>query len=220
MLTAIAFKLPAQSLEDEAPSGPESQPEVAPPTRRARPVELGALLSHYEGEAIVADGRRQAEALVAEARRRATQAHAEAEFVGRNAAEASLAEAWQRLHAVSSDTSPFEDRLRAATRQVAARLVVASLERDPALMVDRARVALKSVVRARRVALYVNADDVEPLKERLGALGLDNATVQLHAIQSCPRWGLRAETDVGTVDAYLEPQLDQLVTHLRPWPYR
>ncbi|HEU4405010.1 MAG TPA: FliH/SctL family protein [Polyangiaceae bacterium] len=199
----------------EAPPGPGSDgPASGPPTRRVLPAEL--VRAHAEAEAVVAEAQKRAEAIVAEAQKRAASARAEAEREGRGEGAAALAAAWLRLRSAEArELRAREEQVLTLGRLLAERLLGRALSLEPALMVDLTREALAAVVRARRVALHVHPDDAETLRRHLGELGLDAATIAVHPDPARPRGGLRAETDLGTLDAELAPQLDRLVAALR-----
>jgi flagellar biosynthesis/type III secretory pathway protein FliH len=197
--------------EAEPSSGPIS---AGPPTRRMLPSDL--VRAHDECESLVAEARRQAAALVAEARGEAAAIRAQAAREGREEGASALAAAWLRFRTAEAGAlREREEHVLMVGRLLAERLLGRTLALDPAAIVDLAREALGAVVRARRVALHVHPDDAEPLRGRLAELRLDAATIDVHADPSRPRGGLRAETDLGTLDADLAPQLDRLVDALR-----
>lgn len=199
----------------ETPAGPGSPgPPSGPPTQRVLPEAL--VRAHAEAETIVAEARQRAEAIVSEARQKAASARAEAEREGREEGTAALTAAWLRLRSAETrELAGREEQVLMLGRLLAERLLGRALSLEPTLMVDLTREALAAVVRARRVSLYVNPEDAETLRRHLGGLGLDTAAIDVHADPSRPRGGLRAETDLGTLDAELAPQLDRLVAALR-----
>jgi type III secretion protein L len=185
-------------------------------TTAARVVPAALVAAHDEAREVLARARAQADLLVGEARDAAGSARAEAEREGAAAAEARLAAGFIRL--IQAEQSWARDReqgLVDVARALAERLLGRALELDPSLVADLAREALRSVARARRVALFVHPDDEAPLRARLGELGLSAHVLEVHVDPSRPRGSLLADTDLGTLDAQLAPQLDRLVSALR-----
>ncbi|HEU4535613.1 MAG TPA: FliH/SctL family protein, partial [Polyangiaceae bacterium] len=127
-----------------------------------------------------------------------------------------LAAGWLRLRSAEAEAlRAREGQALAVARLLAERLLGRALALEPALMADLARAALATVVRARRVVLRAHPADADSLRQHLHHLGLDAAAIEVHDDPERPRGGLRAETDLGTLDADLAPQLDRLVDALR-----
>lgn len=187
---------------------------LAPAARRVLPEPF--VRASEEAAAITASAREEAEAIVAEARQKAAHARADAEREGRAASEVALAAAWLRLRSAEAEAlRAREGQVLAVARLLAERLLGRALALEPSLMADLTREALGSVVRARRVVLHAHPTDAESLRLRLNELGLDAASIEVHDDAQRPRGGLRAETDLGTLDADLAPQLDRLIDALR-----
>jgi flagellar assembly protein FliH len=197
---------------DVVPS-PTSANDAEPLTRRALPLELSAA---QEAERVVADARDRAKAIAAEAESRSGAALEDAKREGREAGAAALEGAWRRLRAAELEAPKrLAEHEWAVSRELAARLLAEAFASQPSLLVDFVREALASVTRAHRVILYVNPLDAELLRQHLGELGLDHATIHVQADSARPRCGLRAETDLGVLEADAAPQLDRLVAGLR-----
>jgi flagellar biosynthesis/type III secretory pathway protein FliH len=186
-------------------------------------VSLGRVVSRriVEGEnqrdQIVLGAYQEAARLLAEAREQTKSAREDAEREGRAAATAALAAHWvttradeQRLRESS------EDRVLAAARALAERLLGRELALDPQAVVDLARVVLAAVSRARRVTIRAHRDDVATLQNAdLARFFEGEAVVQVETDDGRARGSLRVETDLGVLDGDLAPQLDRLVAALR-----
>jgi flagellar biosynthesis/type III secretory pathway protein FliH len=131
-------------------------------------------------------------------------------------AEAVSAAAWLVLRSAEARGLAASEGLALNVgRLLAERLIGRALATEPALMVDLAREALRTVVRARRVVLHVHPVDAESIRGRLGELGFEAAAIDVCDDPERSRGGLRAETDLGSIDADIEPQLDRLLDVLR-----
>ena len=100
-------------------------------------------------------------------------------------------------------------------RILAERLLGEALNLAPERIVTLAREALNQARGARRVTIVAHPDDVAVLEQSLGELG---ALAELTRVVSDPRrarHSLRLETDIGTLDADLAPQLERLARKLR-----
>jgi flagellar biosynthesis/type III secretory pathway protein FliH len=197
---------------DVVPS-PTSANDAEPLTRRALPLELSAA---QEAERIVADARVRAKAIAAEAESRSESALEDAKHEGREADATALEGVWRRLRAAEVEApKTLAAHEWAVRRELAERLLTEAIASQPPLLVDFAQEALASVTRARRAILYVNPLDAELLRQHLGDLGLDHATIHVQADSARPGCGLRSETDLGVLEADAAPQLDRLVAGLR-----
>jgi type III secretion protein L len=199
-------------------AGPAKDLVAKLPARRIYTADL--VRAYDEAEAMVAEARRQAETTLNEARQQAVAVRLEAERQGHEegmaAGAAALTAAWLRLRNEEARTLREQERhIVTVGGLFAERLLGRALELDPSLMVALAREALKAFVRARRVCLYVHPADVEALQKHLGELGLEATTIDVRADPSRPRGGLRAESDIGTIDADYALQIDRLVAALR-----
>lgn len=198
----------------DVPSG-DATP-IAPPGARGHVIDRAIVLAEQRAASIVAQAEAEAARIVAEAFAKAASAREDAEREGRQAGVARLAAAWMRLRDEEAKAATrAEQHTIEIARVLAERLLGQALVIDPSLIVALARQTLTAVSRARRVTLVAHPDDAEALKISLGELGLDGAVIDVAIDASRPRGGLRVETDLGTLDADLAPQLDRLVLALR-----
>lgn len=173
---------------------------------RARRIAAEVLEARAEAERIVAEARRQAEAVVA------------------GAAEAAAAEA--RENEVARLAAGFlalrDEEARRAERDVdrvielavllAERLVGEAIRVEPARIAELAAAAIQEARGARRVRIDASPEDIAALGEALGAIG------QVADVQPDPtlnRGSLVVHTDLGRIDARLQPQLTRLAEALR-----
>ena len=94
---------------------------------------------------------------------------------------------------------------------VAERVVYAEIERNPDVVVDVARAAVKRLVERERVTIRVNPEDLERMRshrEDMLALG-DIREVRVIADGRVDHGGVLLETDGGTIDARIATQLQE-----------
>lgn len=106
------------------------------------------------------------------------------------------------------------DRSIELARVLAERLLGEALALDPTRVVALARGALLEARGARQVQLAAHPDDVALLEAALADARLSGVT-RVVADPTRPRGGIRLDTDAGTLDAELAPQLDRLTARLR-----
>lgn len=199
-----------------ASAGPVERRATPRDAARGAPIDRSVVEASHRAEAIEARAREEAAAIVAEAEAKAGSARADAERAGRVEGASKLAAAWMRLRDEEQRAAQRnEERVIAVGRALAERLLGRTLALEPSAIVDLAREALGAVSRARRVTLAAHPDDAATLRENLADLGLDGAAIDVVVDDTRPRGSLRAETDLGTLDADLAPQLDRLVAALR-----
>jgi flagellar biosynthesis/type III secretory pathway protein FliH len=158
----------------------------------------------------------QAQQILEAARAEAEQVRAQTYREAKSAAETDLAAAWLRLHGEEARTDERTlERTIDLARAMAERLLGDALAADPERIVTIARQALTSARQARRVIIRAHPLDGEVLAAHLGAIGLEGATVQIHADEARGRGSLYFETDLGSLDAQLTLQLDRLARSLR-----
>jgi len=175
--------------------------EVLAANERAR-----ELLSRAEAEAV---------AILERAETRA--ATLATELATRARAEAATALAARELALAARETRALErqvDQVVDLARVLAERLLGEALKLEPARVAALARQALTEARGARRVALAAHPDDV-PLLER--ALASEDLATHVVVIvdPARGRGSLRLDTDLGTLDAELAPQLDRLAEKIR-----
>lgn len=185
------------------------------PTRQHRIISAEVVAAHEEAQRLLMQAQRAAAQIVEEARAEAEQVHAQREREAAARAEAELAARYLRLRQEQQGWLQEQQGLVIEiARALSERLLGRALALDPSMVVDLAREALRSVARARRVALFVHPDDEQPLRAQLGELGLSASVLEVHVDSSRPRGSLLADTDVGSIDARIAPQLDRLVAAL------
>lgn len=185
------------------------------PVPRARVVQKPVVDARIEADAILTAAKEQARELSLHARasldaeRRAVLAEARAE----GAAE--LAAQTLKFRAVEANAEQRAlDRVVELAQVLAERLLGESLALDPSRVVALAQQALKEARGARRITLVANPDDATELERALGDGSLEHVTTIL-ADASQPRGNLRLESEIGTLEADLAPQLARLARRLR-----
>lgn len=182
--------------------------------RRAVRIPRDLVEARAEAEALLTRAREEAARLVGDAR---ASAAATAEAAAREATEQAEARAAARHLALRAHEARAEERSLDRTVELAVllaeRLLGEALEKDPARLGSLARTALTEARGARRVRIEVRPDDVARLHAVLATLGLEGVeTVPNDALGA---GSLLLDTDVGTVDARLRPQLERLAGALR-----
>jgi flagellar biosynthesis/type III secretory pathway protein FliH len=163
---------------------------------------------------IVARAETEAAALVERAEERA--AALAAELAARARAEAAAALAAREIAVAARETNALARDLEhvvALARLLAERLLGETLALDPARVVALARQALAEARGARELTLSAHPDDVPLLERALARQEL--APVVLVADPGRARGSVRLDTELGSLDAELAPQLDRLAQKLR-----
>jgi flagellar assembly protein FliH len=187
----------------------------APPTPRLDPGHAGRRVARVEVEA-----RARAARIVAAAEARAEAIRRDA---AARAAEEARAEEQAKAAAMYMALRAREERRaeRELGRTVelavllAERLLGASLEARPELVMDLARQALAEARGARRARIEAHPLDADALVTHLEELGLSEGTAEVVPNPELSRGSLLLHTDLGTLDAKLAPQLDRLAEALR-----
>jgi flagellar biosynthesis/type III secretory pathway protein FliH len=196
---------------DDAPTR-----EIRHELPRGRVVSRDVLLAAEQAAAIVARAEEQARRLIAVAQAQAAELCLRAEAEGRADAAASLAARALALHAREAESAERElDRLVEVARILAERLLGEALSLAPERIVALARQALAEARGARRVTIVGHPEDAARLERSLGELGLSADLTRIVADPRRPRHNLRLETEIGTLDAELAPQLERLALKLR-----
>lgn len=191
--------------------------ERAVPRRSAlaRVVPEAVVTASERARAIVARAETEAAAVVARAEARTAALGAELATRARHEAATALAARELALAAREADARERElDASVALARLLAERLLGEALRVEPARVVALARQALTEAGGARRVTLAAHPDDV-PLLERALAAGELTPPVLVVIDPKRPRGSLRLDTELGTLDAELAPQLERLAEKLR-----
>jgi flagellar biosynthesis/type III secretory pathway protein FliH len=161
--------------------------------------------------------RAEAEAVAIMERAEARAAQLGTELATRARAEAASAVAARELVLAARESAALDrqlDQVVDLARLLAERLLGEALALEPDRVVALAREALREARGARQLTIAAHPDDV-PLLER--ALGAGELSPPLLVIvdRERRRGSLRLETDIGTLDAELAPELDRLAEKLR-----
>ena len=188
---------------------------AAPRVPLGRVVPSEVVLASDRARELVARAEAEATAILERAEGRA--AALATELAIRARAEATTALAARELALVAREGQALErqvDQVVELARVLAERLLGEQLALEPGRVVALARQALTEARGARKVTLAAHPDDV-PLLER--ALAAHEATPPVLVVVDTARQrgSLRLETDLGTLDAELAPQLDRLADKLR-----
>jgi flagellar assembly protein FliH len=193
------------------------------PTRKLRlPLPRGKVVGREvldaaaQASALLARAEERALAIVAEAEAEAADRRLRAEAQARADATASLAARFLALTAREAESADRGlDRLVEVARLLAERLLGEELTIAPERIVALARQALAEARGARRVTMVAHPDDAKRLEHALVELGLGGELLRVVADARRPQGNLRLETDIGTLDAELGPQLERLAQKLR-----
>jgi type III secretion protein L len=183
----------------------------------SRRLEASALAARDAAREVEEEAAAAARRLVEEARADAEEVRRRARDAGR---EEGLAEATEALARAAAQ----RDRLLAGlgpelvqlALEVARRVVGAAAERDPDVVVGSATRAIAAARHRASLTLHVNPDDLAAIgaaDSRLAALAGGRA-IAVVADGAVARGGAVVETEAGSVDARLEPQLDALARAL------
>jgi flagellar biosynthesis/type III secretory pathway protein FliH len=171
--------------------------------------------AHADAAAIMAAAEERARELVLGARAALATEREAALTEARAEGAAALAEHALRLAALEESAEQRGlDRVVELARVLAERLLGESLALDPTRVVALAQQALKEARGARQITLVAHPDDAAELERALGAGSLEHVTCVL-ADASQGRGSLRLESEIGTLDADLAPQLTRLARRLR-----
>lgn len=148
------------------------------------------------------------------------QAHAEGFETGRQEALAAATPAAEALaqaaQALAAEAEALAERTERAAVELALRIAEqalgGALTADPERVLDVVRGALRRLVERERVLLLVNPDDLDLVRDRVGALagelgGIEHCEVQ--AERRVPRGGAVVRTEEGEVDATLQTKLQR-----------
>jgi flagellar biosynthesis/type III secretory pathway protein FliH len=175
--------------------------------------------AHQNADRIVHIALTRADAILAGARAEAEKAAREAARAAAEGEQAKLAAAWLAMRAAEAkrDERDLERAVTLAT-VLAERLVGRALALDPTVVASLAREALGEARGARRVRLEAHPDDVAQLRAELAAAGLgtpSGVAVDVIANDALARGDLTVHTELGTLDARLQPRLERLAAALR-----
>jgi flagellar biosynthesis/type III secretory pathway protein FliH len=177
-------------------------PTVALPVRRGPRVAREELEARERARRIVADAERAAAGVAEQAARDAREqevARLTAQFLALRAADDARAE---------RDL----DRAIELAVVLAERIVGRAIALDPSLVASLAKQALAEARGARRRRVEAHPDDCAALAAHAGDVGLD---VVIEPNEELARGSLVVHTDLGKLDARLNPQLRRLASALR-----
>jgi flagellar biosynthesis/type III secretory pathway protein FliH len=179
-------------------------------------LKKAAAEAALEATARIAAADERARAILAAAEDRARAIAEQAREDGEREGAAALTAAWVKLRTEESARDERDlDRTIELARAMAERLVGEALGLDDAKVVSIAKQVLASARQSRRVVLRAHPDDADALHRNLGALGLEQAAIEIHADPARARGSLLLDTDLGTLDANVTLQLDRLARSLR-----
>lgn len=194
---------PSDTVDAQSRSNATSGSEV---THLARRIPREVAEAHAEASKILAEARERAASVVKDAAEAAAIEAREREVARLAAGFLELRDADARR--AERDT----ERLVELAVLLAERLLGEMLRIDPARIAELAAGVLHEARGARRVRIDASPDDTAALGEALGALG---RSAEVHADPSLGRGSLVVHTELGRVDARLEPQLARLAAALR-----
>ncbi len=161
--------------------------------------------------------RSEAEAVASMERAEARSAELATELATRARAEAASAVAARELLLAARESAALErqlDQVVDLARLLAERLLGEALALDPTRVVALARQALQEARGARQLTIAAHPEDV-PLLERALSAGELSPPLVVVVDRTRRRGSLRLETDIGTLDAELAPELARLAEKLR-----
>jgi flagellar biosynthesis/type III secretory pathway protein FliH len=143
----------------------------------------------------------------------ATHAVARASIV---ASASELAAAWVRHRQCRENLDhEIEPRVQLLAKVLAERLLERELQLTPEAILDLTREVFHALPPAEPVRLRAHPADVETLEKHRETLALSRHTLQIVADPHRTRGSIRAESELGTLDADLSARLDRLLAALR-----
>jgi flagellar biosynthesis/type III secretory pathway protein FliH len=201
------------------PAAPDDELSTAP--RRAAPAPpLGRVVGEEvvtasdRARKIIERAEAEAKAILERAESRAAALAAELGALART--EAATALAARELVVAAREANALErdlDQVVALARLLAERLLGETLRLDPTRVTALARQALAEARGARQLTLAAHPDDLPLLESALARQELP--PVALVADPNRRHGSVRLDTELGTLDAELAPQLDRLAQKLR-----
>jgi flagellar assembly protein FliH/type III secretion protein L len=195
------------------PVKPASHPPS--PARFAHVAPKPVVDAQARAARIIADAEALAARLLEQGRADLEALHEQVVEGARAAGSARLAAEFLALRALEDQTDARSlDRLIELSRLLAERLLGEALVLDPSRVVALAEQALREARGARRICILAHPEDV-PLLERALSSGRVGHVAQILADGARARGSLRFETEIGSLDADVAPQLDRLAERLR-----
>ena len=198
---------------------PTKAAAVATPARtatRGRRIAAQTVLASERAKEIIAGAQRDAADIVARAEREAAGVRLRVEAEARANGAASVAARAVALAArEAASLQHQQDQVIKLARVLAERLLGEQLRVSPDTVVALAEQALAEARGVSAVRLVAHPEDVPVLEAALGRLEGASRSVTVAASPARRRGELRLESDLGTLDAELAPQLERLAKHLR-----
>lgn len=194
----------------------KSVASAAPEPRRRRVVPREEIDARAKAAAIVGAATVAAASMLERARAGAAEVAAKAHGEAVEQEHAKLAAAWLALRAREEGRAALDlDRATTLAAVLAERLVGRALVADPTTIALLAKSALAEARGARRATILAHPSDAAVLVQHLGSAGLPEGTVDVVADDTLTPGSLVVQTELGTVDARLRPQLERLAAALR-----
>jgi flagellar biosynthesis/type III secretory pathway protein FliH len=199
------FSEVTRSDEPRAKVHPDAE-AVAAAASRARRIAADVLEAHAEAARIVESARQEADAMIASASAAAAAEAREKEVARLAAGFLALREAEERR------AEREVDRTIEIAVVLAERLIGEAIRVEPARIAELAAAAIHEARGARRVRIDASPEDLAALAEALGGIG---QSADIQPDPTLARGSLVVHTDLGRVDARLQPQLARLAEALR-----
>lgn len=192
------------------------------PTAPATNLPLGRRIARVEAAALdrarqcIAAAEKRAENIISEAERRADSVRLSAEEIGRANGAASIA-SWASKLAQAEATADRRnlDRSVDLAKVLAHRLLGRALQLDDGIVGELAAGVLLEARGARRITFFTHPEDVDGLEQTLRSVAVEPDAVCVEGDAALGRGEFRLETDIGVLEAKLEPQLHRLAERLR-----
>jgi flagellar assembly protein FliH/type III secretion protein L len=182
---------------------------------RGRVIPKPVMDAYADAARILAEAEALSTRLLEQGRADLEALHARVEGDARAAGSARLAAEFLGLRALEERMDERSlDRVAELARLLAERLLGEALALDPTRVVALAEQALREARGARRVCIVAHPADV-PLLEQALANGRVGHVAGITPDSTRARGSLRFETEIGTLDADVAPQLDRLAERLR-----
>ncbi len=202
-----------------AEAGAEQAEPVRVPSAslaRGRRVEKPVVDAEDRAAQIITSAEKRAREIVDAASREVADIRLRAQAEGRAEAAAALAARAIEFAALEARADERTlDRSVELSRVLAERLLGHALTLDPTLVTSLAKQALAEARGARAIRILAHPEDAALLAARVAALGVAAEAVRFEPDPARARGQLRLETELGTLDAELGPQLERLARRLR-----
>ena len=183
---------------------------------KKRIIEREVVGATHEARRIVLEAEAEAQRILDEAREQASETHQRGFEEGR---QAGLSQFTQQITQALVRVQQIEEQLEGEyiglLRECVERILDHELQQSPAAIVGVVRNALMDARQQREITVRVNPQDAEILKTRQAQLLEVLARANIIDVRPDPgvqRGGCIVATELGTIDATLERQLDALVT--------